>query len=253
MRLKVTLTSEKNIVLPIHYNHLLQSFIYKNLDAIYSTFLHSQGFTYEKRKFKLFTFSNIFGRRKVLKDRKILIFTPPIHFYISCAKQEILSSHAKTLLLNENLHLGSNNLSIGSIEVIEELIPETEVTLKTLSPVTTHSTDEKGKTIYYNPQQQRFFTLIENNLKKKCNLLGVDVPFLSISPEKGSHFRKAVVIYKNNFIIEGWRGLFRMKAPKEVIEVALLTGIGDRNSQGFGMVAVQKNRPNKRNLKRISG
>ena len=50
MKIKITLRPkrETGIVLPMHYNYMLQSFIYRNLDKVYSYFLHNSGFNYKK-------------------------------------------------------------------------------------------------------------------------------------------------------------------------------------------------------------
>ncbi len=51
-----------NLKLPIHYNHILQGFIYKNIfDDNFREFLHEKGFETDGKKFKLFTFSQLYG------------------------------------------------------------------------------------------------------------------------------------------------------------------------------------------------
>jgi len=240
MKLKVTLTSKSSITLPLHYNYILQSFIYRNMDESYSSFLHNSGFPYKKRLFKLFTFSQIYGKREILKRTKEIIFSPPIHFYMSCILKEIISSHAKTLLKSKKLKLGQNNVFLDSIEIIEEKVESSQALLKTLSPVTIHSTDKNRKTIYYNPDQEKFFRLLEDNLRKKCKAIGIDnnLENIEISPAKDGIFKKVVIFYKSNFIVEAWKGKFLIKANPKIIEIALKAGLGDRNSQGFGMVAL---------------
>ena len=58
MRLEIELGFDDKLVLPIHYNNIVQGFIYNNIeDEIFKTFLHEEGFQYGKRSFKLFTFS----------------------------------------------------------------------------------------------------------------------------------------------------------------------------------------------------
>ena len=239
MKLKVTLNSENPILLPLHYNYILQSFIYRNLDEIYSIFLHNYGFPYKKRLFKLLTFSRIFGKSRVIKSVKKVIFNPPIHFYISCILEEVLSSHAKKLITNDKLRLARNRVYLESVELIEERVEKDRVTVKTLSPVTIHTTKDK-KTIYYNPFQEKFYELLEENLQKKCKAVFKQAGKVKIKPADGAFFKKAVVFYKKGFVIEAWKGKFEIEASPDVIEVALKTGLGDRNSQGFGMIVLQE-------------
>ena len=62
MRLRIGLTSEAHsLKLPIQHNHLLQGLIYANLDQALSEWLHNKGHAYGLRRFKLFTFSRLFG------------------------------------------------------------------------------------------------------------------------------------------------------------------------------------------------
>lgn len=242
MKIKITLTPKKGmgIILPIHYNYILQSFIYRNLEEVYSYFLHNSGFNYKKRTFKLLTFSNIFGRKRVIKPAKKIIFIGKIHFYISSILDDIMASHIKTLIKRKNLRLGKNEVEFESVELIEERVDGNEIRVKTLSPITIHSTDKNKKTIYFNPYQEKFYQLLVENLKKKCNIVGlkVDSSNVSIEPAEGAYFKKVVTYYKLNFVIEAWKGKFTLKGPKPVLEVALSSGLGDRNSQGFGMVSV---------------
>ena len=62
MRLYVELNAMDSIRLPIHYNYLVQSMIYQNMDREFAEFLHEQGYEVDKRKFKLFTFSRLLGQ-----------------------------------------------------------------------------------------------------------------------------------------------------------------------------------------------
>ncbi|OYD14013.1 hypothetical protein CH333_09390 [candidate division WOR-3 bacterium JGI_Cruoil_03_44_89] len=52
----------ENLLFPIEYNHIVQGFIYRNIDATLASFLHDKGFVSKGRSFKLFTFSRLLGR-----------------------------------------------------------------------------------------------------------------------------------------------------------------------------------------------
>ena len=239
MKLKVVLTSDSPIVLPLHYNYTLQGFIYKNLDTIYSDFFHNSGFPHGKRYFKLLTFSRIFGKNKVIKRAKKVVFTPPVYFYVSCILEEALASYVKRLIKKDKLLLGKNRVSLMSAEVIEENVKDSIVTVKTLSPVTIHSTKD-GKAIFYGPNQDDFYRLLTENLRKKAKIARVgDLDSIKVLPHPQSFYKKAVVLYKS-YPVEAWKGRFIIEGPEEAIKVALSAGIGDRNSQGFGMVILER-------------
>jgi CRISPR-associated endoribonuclease Cas6 len=61
-KLKFKFSFEQPLNLPKYYNSVLQGFFYKNMDTILASILHEVGFVYNHRRFKLFTFSKIFGR-----------------------------------------------------------------------------------------------------------------------------------------------------------------------------------------------
>jgi len=58
MRFKVGIEFDESLELPFNYNKILQGFIYRNImDKDLARFIHDRGFSYEKRKYKMFTFS----------------------------------------------------------------------------------------------------------------------------------------------------------------------------------------------------
>jgi len=62
MRFKVGIEFDESLELPFNYNKILQGFIYRNImDKDLARFIHDRGFSYEKRKYKMFTFSRLQG------------------------------------------------------------------------------------------------------------------------------------------------------------------------------------------------
>jgi len=73
MRLEIIFKHDK-LDLPIHYNEIVQGFIYNHISEDLSKWLHDEGFAYEKRSFKFFTFSRIMGQFKKLDWLSIVNF-----------------------------------------------------------------------------------------------------------------------------------------------------------------------------------
>ncbi len=118
MRIKLCFYSDKNIVLPLHYNYILQSFIYNNIiDPNLSKFIHNDAYLYNKRRFKLFVFSRIFP--KGIVQNKIITINKEFYFYISSALDDLLANLAKSFVLNEKFRLFKNIIYLKSIEVIK--------------------------------------------------------------------------------------------------------------------------------------
>ena len=228
--------------LPKSYNRFLQAFFYKNMDEQIATFLHDRGYELGKRKFKLFTFSKIFG--KVLKkDYEFVYYKPTFRLYFASPKNEIsISALRKMLLENEDLFLGENRLNLLNVEtIVLEEIPE-EVEVKTLSPIVVYKTEPGSKFFnYLTPHDEEFYRLLKENLKRKY-ILVYGKPFegeIEIEPVKVSEKDFKKVVFKGT-LIKAWGGIYRIKAPKEMLKLAFETGLGAKNSAGFGMVLPTK-------------
>ncbi|WP_457566914.1 CRISPR-associated endoribonuclease Cas6 [Desulfurobacterium sp.] len=238
MKLKLTFEAEKEIELPIHYNYILQGFIYNNLAKPFADFIHNQGYRYGNQIFKLITFSKIYGRKRIFKREKKIVFGPSFHIYVSAIDTHILQSIAVELIQKENLRLHKNLINLKSVEAIEQPVSSPKTVVKTISPITVHESLNR-KTMYYNPYQEKFYKLLEENLRKKVAVItGNENDEISIKPVEDVTYKKIITYYKNNFVIEAWDGKFEIEAPPEVIKIALRAGLGARNSQGFGMVAI---------------
>ncbi|MCX7706265.1 MAG: CRISPR-associated endoribonuclease Cas6 [bacterium] len=243
MRIRITLESQsgKNIVLPIHYNHLLQAFIYDNIGEGLAKFLHNKGFEYEKRRFKLFVFSRIFAKKPKFFDGKAH-FDKTIHFYLSSPLDDFLCQFAEHLLKKNNLLIGQSLLNLKEVYILPEPQFEGFHKIKMLSPVTVYSTlykDKKKKTYYYSPIEKEFTQLIKENLAKKYFSLyenPVDFAF-KIEPVKMDKNLEKIIIYKDT-VIKGWLGIYEIRSTPEIIRLGYHTGLGAKNSQGFGMFEI---------------
>ncbi|CAD7772915.1 MAG: CRISPR associated protein Cas6 [Candidatus Methanoperedenaceae archaeon GB37] len=239
MRIEINLSAETPLILPKSHNHLLQGFIYSLLDPLLRKRLHKEGYPYEKRRFKLFTFSRLLGKVKMFKE--YFQFNPPLKLIISSPKDEILQSLAEGLLKSPEVILGKNTVYIDSINVAARSSFNHKVTIKMLSPVTIRSTlygaDGSKKSYYYSPFEKEFCRLIKENLRKKYKIvfnknLGHDFEF-SIKPQKVPPSCEKIIIYKGT-VIKAWMGIYEIKGNPEVIVLSYDTGLGAKNSQGFG-------------------
>ncbi|SNR89467.1 CRISPR-associated endoribonuclease Cas6 [Desulfurobacterium atlanticum] len=245
MRLKLTFEAPGGLKLPFHYHYILQGFVLHNISRPLAEFIHSVGYGNGNKVYKLLTFSNLYGKNKVFKREKQIFFPQSFHFYISSYDLNVLSDIVKQLIGARNLNIAGQEVFLSSIESFEESIITERVILKTLSPITVHETIN-GKTVYYNPYQEKFYQLLIRNLISKYSVITGQAfsDSIEILQIKNSKYRKVITFYKNNFVIEAWKGKFEIKAPLKIIEIALKTGLGARNAQGFGMVAVDKSGEN---------
>ena len=247
MRLILHLTPlESALVVPIHYNRLLQGFIYRHLDQALAQRLHQHGWGQDKRRFKLFVFSRLHGPfRRVQKQ---LHFPGPVRWSIASPETEILESLASHLVRAQTLSLGGSPVAVQSVEVALPPPYQRPVRLKALSPITVYSTlttpDGRKKTYYYAPQEPEFGQQVLANLQRKIRAwTGEDAPLdgATFRPVRVSNRNLVVARYKGT-IIKGWTGIYELDAPEPYFRMALDAGLGAKNSQGFGFVEVWKPR-----------
>ncbi len=241
MRLTVTVETSGEASIPLNYNYLLSSLIYDNLPER-AAFLHESGFPYEKRKFKLFTFSRLKGKYS-LKDRN-MIFNGKLDFVFSTAINNTASDFAKSIIGKESVRLGSTELKTVSVYVHEEPEFSNRMFIRTLSPITIYSTlltpDGKKKTYYYSPYEKEFSALIDKNVRKKYFVIhkkennGSSLEIFPVGRQ-----REVVVNYKGT-IVKGWMGIFELKGNADLTRVAYDAGIGGKNPEGFGCFEVIK-------------
>ncbi len=250
MRIRVTLAPEAGpLRVPVQYNHLLQGLIYANLDRALSRWLHDKGHAYGQRRFKLFVFSRLFGKR--IAENGLLRFDGPVHFYLSAVDAEVLGSLAEHLLTKPTVRLGSAECRVVEVGVEPEprIDPERPMIVKALSPITAYSTltapSGAKKTYYYAPQEKEWSESLVANLARKAKALGWasdiggDLKGAWVRPYKVRSGDQRVLRFKG-FVIKGWTGLYEMKMPEPYFRLAYDAGLGAKNSQGLGMVGVAK-------------
>lgn len=243
-----TMDNEGLIVLPVHYNSIVQGLIY-SLVGDEMPQLHDEGFEVGGRTFRLFVFSRVFGKIEYIKGGRIA-FRSPINLRVASPLEQFVAILAKNLLNSDSLALGDARVHIKSLSALP--LPDFssgKVKVKALSPITAYSTlftaDGKKKTHYYHPREQEFTDMIEANLMKKATYLNLNEEFegqpFSFRALKVNN-RDAKIIYYKKFVVKGWLGLYQLEGDPGLLKVAYNTGLGAKNSQGFGMVDIVKER-----------
>ncbi|HET54420.1 MAG TPA: CRISPR-associated endoribonuclease Cas6 [Ignavibacteria bacterium] len=240
MRIEASFRSEKDVLLPVAHNHLVQALIYNHIDEKLANFLHDEGFVVGKRHFKLFTFSRLSGKVSFISKLKKFKIESPFGLVISSPVESFLPSLAENFLRKENLNLNGSKIFVDSINVHGTPSFDSEVEIKMLSPMTVYSTletkDGRKKTYYYKPFEDEFSELIKQNLLKKYRAFYKQEPKdlnFSIAPIGITSKHRKIVDYKG-LVIEGWMGKYKLEGNPELIKLGYDTGLGAKNSQGFG-------------------
>lgn len=241
MQIKISFTCEKDIVLPIHYNNIIQGFIYNNIDQNLATFLHNKGYMSKGRSFKLFAFSNILNRGR--NENKRFNFGKKIEIMVASPLDDFCKSIANNMLQRDDLYLGQNSIKVDQIQIINNVVEKDEIKIKTSSSIVVYSTliKQNGSkyTCYFMPKEADFNRIINENLIKKYNALNnTNILFdnsVELIPIGDS--RQNITYYKN-IIIKGASGRFLIKGDKRLLQTGLDSGFGSKNSQGFGCVEI---------------
>lgn len=245
MRIDIELGFNEKLVLPIQYNYIMQAVVLKWLgDENYSKFVHDKGYEYNKRKYKLYTFSKVFGKFKIDKASNTITFFNKANFLISSGDDEFLIYLVANILKNDKYEINSQEIRINKTETCYEKVGE-KANVYTKSPIVVYSTFEiegRKKTYYYSPYERDFSDMLRKNLINKYKALhGMepkDISFI-IKQLNNKKLNESVVRYKG-IIIKGWSGEFLMEGSPELLQLAYDTGLGSKNSQGFGCIELIK-------------
>ncbi|PRY39955.1 CRISPR-associated Cas6 family protein [Spirosoma oryzae] len=267
MQFRITLKPvARQTLVPFNYAYRLSAFIYAVLaeaDQQYATFLHGQGYEYSStRRFKLFTFSDLIipNARVDTRAGGLWVTTPHIEwvvsFFIDSAAQHFIMGlfQDQRCVIATPRHRAE--FIIERVEAVPVEIPTNTIQLRTLSPVVIAEKDERGMDQYLHPADVQFGPLLIDNLLAKWN--SIPRPVLA-GDSSTDDFVTSAITYrllpsrepKSRLVtikedsraetkVRGWFGFtFELSGPKEILELAVLAGIGRYNAEGFGAVGIQ--------------
>ena len=244
MKYRLTFECPTPLQLPQQYNKILQAALLNWLnDESYAGFLHHDGYRCEKRIYKLYAFSNIFGNYRINRQDRTITFYDQIQIYLSFYTEESHQLILNNIQDQRPIRFGGDWYALLKCELIQEKMQPCIV--KALSPVTVHSTllsgEGKKKTYYFSPEEKEFFDQIRSNLCRKY------VSIYEREPKDTDFFvrlfgreRREVTILYDRFVIRGYMGRFVLDGSHELIRLALLSGLGARNGIGMGFVLQEK-------------
>lgn len=235
MQIKIVL-AKKNLKLTLAYQYYAQSMIYRMLGPSpgYSEFLHSCGYADGGKTFKLFTFGALKGSYRI--EDKSIIFDETAELEIRSPETEFIQAVLTYLATSRVIELCGQSVGILSYKLMNRCITAENVVIKMLSPVTVYKTEGR-KTIYFTPGDDRFYELIAKNFRQKYKAASGSLPDgeAVIAPVRFDPVKdKRVTLFKDTYIT-AWNGIYSLNACPEHIDFLYNTGIGSKNSQGFGM------------------
>ena len=255
MRFRINLRLNKSALgnlIPISYQYELSAWIYNVIaksNTLYATWLHDNGFSDSNKRFKMFTFSNIFPQEKAIGDRLIIRYDIS-YIFLSFLPEKSTEEFIKGIFSENEFTLGDKKSRVQfRVEGIEALPSPTVFDLNncehlTLSPICVSIKGENGSIEYVSPEKEGYGRMLINNLKEKY-LAFYGKPFEGddnfefelLSPAKS----RLITIKANTpeiTRVKGFNYRFRLKADDELIRLMYEAGLGEKNSMGFGMVEI---------------
>lgn len=243
MRIRIVLDLT-NIALSVDYRSSLMGIIYNMLPIDDETVnLHDNGKIIDNRKYKLFTFSEIYGSSSYDNLNKKIVFEGNGCFDITGFDENIILKVINYLDNNHQILIQNQVVNVIKYDILNDMpTKDTIKTYYTLSPITIYKT-ENSHQIFYRPINDEFKELIISNLSRKyylcykTNMPNVEITKMEDVKKKIIKFRN--VIYESYHLKITFNNLTR-----EVQNVIMTCGLGPKNSVGFGMVSTKDEKKN---------
>lgn len=237
MQIILILKNDGIIDIPVNYNYHIQSAIFRLLaeeNADFTEHLHSVA-DGEKTKYKFFTFGPLIGKNH-FHDKK-LYFEGDIRLEIRSASSDFIGLLESAMMKGNVFCLGKHSLQITDIQKTDDIITDSLLKIRTLTPIVSKTQTEDNKTVYYSPQDVMFMKRIRETFENKYAVFFGQPPKSTIDILPISTCKKVVTKYKDTWIT-AYHGIFELCGNPEYLQFLYNVGLGVRTSQGFGMFEV---------------
>lgn len=236
-------------ILPVNYQYELSGWIYHTIangDAEYSEWLHKNGYTNDKKQFRMFTFSHLQIAKLRMDGDRLVLLSDQATLYLSFLPERATEEFIKGIFASQSFVLGDRHsqvqCSVQSIELVAPPKFEPVMTFQTLSPMVISGRLENGNVTYLSPEEPNTAqTLSDTLLAKYLAYYGkpfdetFEQEFKLLSPVKRKKITIKAGTPQQTYIV-GYMGRFSMSLPEELMRFMYETGVGEKGSMGFGMV-----------------
>lgn len=250
VRLQLKIKRGSN-TLPINYQYPVAAWIYKTIhlsNPEFSHWLHEQGYSYEKRKFKLFTFSPIKFEDYIIQKDRIIAQTPNCSITLSFLLPEAVKHFVSGCFKSQQFGLGDKtsqvDFEVHAIDIESAIEFTNTMRFRALSPICiSEPVERNGKLTsqYLSPDDAGYEKRFFDNLREKYQSAneGLAAPAGNCKLTVLSTPKSKLITVKQGTPAEtkvrGYNFDFEIQAPKELIEVGYFAGFGSMNSSsGMG-------------------
>lgn len=267
MRFKLTLNIDKQPfgnLIPLNYQYAASALIYKilsNSESDFAEWLHQNGFSDDKRRFKLFTFSRLNVPRYSIEGSYLKILSDTIEWYISFLPERSTQEFVQGLFKEQTFALGDRRVRIRfrvqGVEMIPSPVFKNSMKFETMSPACIVRQEGDRSEKYISPDHPDATGIVKLNLLNKYRAFYghdfpiSDFPFILKTLNKP---KSSLITIKEGTPqeskIRGFMCRFSLNAPEELMKIMYETGLGSKNSQGFGFIQEIKFQLNQTNNNR---
>ena len=228
------------------YSYSLMSFIYRLIE-IGNPILSDQIHNYQRHHrrdydapppFKFFTFGRLNGRAII--NRGQIRFIKQATFEVRSPDKAIIDAIIAGLVKRQHFTFMDNAVDVIGFSCQKtDLQHVRRLVARTLSPITVYRTEATGKTIYFHPQQPEFIELIVRNMTLKYrSFYGFSPkPALDVHLVPDGIIKKTVTTFKR-VLVTAYDCELELTGASYLLQFAYDTGLGAKNSNGFGMFKI---------------
>lgn len=252
--------------IPYSYQYQVSKWIYKCVDLTDTDFaknLHDIGYvsnadgTY---RYKFFNFGNIYipNGKYFHGDNGLHIKSKTVSIIVTFLCSKTAQCFVSGAFRNTDLcvcgYKNEPNFRLIKIEAINQNITDEELMFKPLSPIVISKPIFVGGKIvaeYISPLDVDYSDLFVENIIKKyevaknnglvddIDLSKKDFIFECISEPKSKLTSIKSENKSEETKVRGYLFKFKLKAPQNILQMITLTGVGSKNSMGFGAISVE--------------
>jgi CRISPR-associated endoribonuclease Cas6 len=249
MRVRLTLIAEQERArLPFDYQFAVASLIYRTLgegSEEFAAYLHDEGFTSQKRTFKLFTFSRLGLELRGRGGDGLELADPHVTLQVSSPVSQFVEHFVEGLFRSETFSIAYATFRLAGAETLAPPEFTDRMRFRALSPITESADAPGSRHARFLDLSNDWSEIVRRNLLHKFRALhgrepdderlswAWDREYVASAERPGRRLSTLSDIH--GIKVRGWLAPFTVAGSRELIEIGYEAGYGSRNSMGFGM------------------
>lgn len=226
-----------SLTLPMGYQTKVQGMLYNLMRSAagYSAFLHDSGYDAGRgARFKLFCFGRLNGPSQ--RRGRQICFPSGVELSVRTADPTLGGILEEVLQPGLVCELGGQSIVLEQVEQENLHLTASALTIRMDSPIAVHVSQPDGKTRSVNPLEEDFSRLVNENYRRKWSIISGAPPEDEVKlTARSVGMQDKVVTSVKGIWVTAWGGTYRLTGTPQALEFLYHTGLGSRNSMGFGL------------------